>query len=310
MLCCRVDCRSGIRSDYTLFTHLVDVSNTPYQHTYQHTLSTYSINQPKKQTILTPTIIITPYHHPPFVTLYHHILSSPPPHHPPFSGPNLHPDHQLPDEIIKTNIITGINACTWDPRVSHNAKRIITRVLTRHPQKRPDIQQLETWIQHGEILGDDNEDDKEEDDEGEEEEEEEEEGNWGLGQVYTAPMKGMEGDSLSDTIREGWKLPVMPEAITDIWGNQNTTTNSHNNTTTNQSNTTTSQTTTTNHNKSEKSSGSSVISGASTPRDDEGSLISETTGGTSKNGHNLMLNPMQETQVNKSLYKSLNNWLK
>ena len=290
MPCSRVDCRLGIRSDYTLFTHLVDVSNTPYQHTYQHTLSTYSINQPKKQTILTPTIIITPYHHPPF------------------SGPNLHPDHQLPDEIIKTNIITGINACTWDTRVSHNAKRIITRVLSRHPQKRPDMQLLETWIQNGEILGDDNEDDKDEDDEGEGEE-----GDWGLGQVYTAPMKGMEGDSsqegidVSDTIREGWKLPVMPAAITDIWGNQNTTTNQNNNTTTNNTTTTTSQTTITNHNKSEKSANSTVISGASTPLDDEGSLISETTGGTSKNGHNLMLNPMQETQVNKSLYKSLYN---
>ena len=199
--------------------------------------------------------------------------------------------------------------------MSHNAKRIITRVLTRHPQKRPDIQQLETWIQHGEILGDDNEDDKEEDDEGEEEEEEEEEGNWGLGQVYTAPMKGMEGDSsqegidVSDTIREGWKLPVMPEAITDIWGNQSTTTNQNNNTTTNNTTTTTNQITSTNHNKSEKTSTSSVISGASTPLDDEGSLISEATG-ILRNGHNLMSNPMQETQVNKSLYKSLNNWLK
>ena len=58
------------------------------------------------------------------------------------SGPDLDCDHNYPPDVIKANIVAGINPCTWDPRVSDASKRIIKRLLVRNPAKRPDAQQV------------------------------------------------------------------------------------------------------------------------------------------------------------------------
>jgi len=58
------------------------------------------------------------------------------------SGPDLDCDHNYPIDVIKANIVAGINQCTWDPRVNDVSKRIIKRLLHRNPAKRPDAQQV------------------------------------------------------------------------------------------------------------------------------------------------------------------------
>ena len=119
----------------------------------------------------------------------------------------------------------------------------------------------------------------------EEEDEEEEEGQWGLGHVYTASLKDSdlttEVTGADGNIREGWKLPVMPEAITDIWGSSSSSSNN-------------------NKSNIDKSTSSSVVSGASSPREGETSplsaLPSSETTVISRNGQSLL--SVQGVQVN------------
>ena len=188
--------------------------------------------------------------------------------------------------------------CTWDPRVGHTAKRIIKRTLAKHPQKRPDIHQLDALMQSRvEHLGE-----KENE---EEEDEEEEEGQWGLGHVYTASLKDSdlttEVTGADGNIREGWKLPVMPEAITDIWGSSSSSSN-NNNKSNNNNNSNSNSNSNNSNNKSniDKSTSSSVVSGASSPREGETSplsaLPSSETTVISRNGQSLL--SVQGVQVN------------
>ena len=120
-----------------------------------------------------------------------------------------------------------------------------------------------TQVQGEEEVGEGKEEDEEEVDEDEEEEQEEEDGGqWGLGHVYTAPTKGLDGDEgdvdASDNIREGWKLPVLPEAVTDIWGTNNSNNNNNNSSNNNNGNGNNSNSNSNNNNSNSSSNNKSI----------------------------------------------------